>query len=214
MVISGRRQSSSPFGIGEDIGARPQCLADPVEEQARGLNESGRDALIARATEQAHQAFRLRLQGLELDCTFSRHDLRCRARSSCTAATISVSGTENCAGRPSRHSLRVLDLAGKARAFEQILDRDLALRALVLALNDDAWAAAPVGIFHLRLHAGVADVHFGADARLAQIARHFLIVADPGFIHDQHHDGRYRRWPPAESCRDAIRRGIKPRNAD
>src|SRR5690606_15999341 len=53
-----------------------------------------------------------------------------------------------------------------ARAFDQVLDLDLALFALVAALNDGHRAAAPVGIFELRLHARAAEIHLGADAGL------------------------------------------------
>ena len=39
------------------------------------------------------------------------------------------------------------------------------------ALDDDQRTAALVGIFHLRLHAGCADIHFGANAAIAQRRR-------------------------------------------
>ena len=87
------------------------------------------------------------------------------------------------------------------------------MRALVLALDDDARGAAPVGVFHLRFHAGVANVHLRADARLAQIARHFLIIAHPCFIHDKHDNGRN----PYGGLRDFAQMGkgrIEPRYAD
>src|SRR6266545_3173569 len=55
-------------------------------------------------------------------------------------------------------------------AFDQILDLQFALRALVAALDDHAGRAAPVGIFHLRLHAGGAEIDLGADVRRTQPA--------------------------------------------
>src|SRR5712691_7700433 len=55
-------------------------------------------------------------------------------------------------------------------AFDQILDLHFGwgFGALLAALDDDAGRAAPVGIFHLRLHAGGAKIHLGADARITQ----------------------------------------------
>src|SRR5712691_11201352 len=48
------------------------------------------------------------------------------------------------------------DRRGGLGAFDEILDLQFALGAFVAALDDDAGRAAPVGIFHLRLHAGGA----------------------------------------------------------
>src|ERR687883_2119376 len=59
------------------------------------------------------------------------------------------------------------DLARGSRAFDQVLDLHDALLALVRALDDDAGAAAAVGVFHLRLHAGPAEIELGPDAGAA-----------------------------------------------
>ena len=83
-----------------------------------------------------------------------------------------------------------LDPGGEARAFEQILDRDLALRALVLALDDDAWAPRLSAYFICAFIPASPTYISERMPAVAQFARHFLIVAYPGFIHDQHHDGR------------------------
>src|SRR5690606_9941930 len=56
------------------------------------------------------------------------------------------------------------DLLRQALALDQVLDLHFAKRALVAALNDHARAAAPVGIFDLRLHAGTTEIKLGADA--------------------------------------------------
>ncbi len=61
------------LGIGEHVGARAQLLADYVQEQAGGLDHSGRHEFVARAREHAHQTLRLRGQGLEVLCGFRRH---------------------------------------------------------------------------------------------------------------------------------------------
>src|ERR1700675_3311595 len=61
-------------------------------------------------------------------------------------------------------------LDGSERGTEdQVLDGDLALGALIAALDDDARAAASVGIFHLRLHARLAEIELGADVRFAKL---------------------------------------------
>ena len=49
--------------------------------------------------------------------------------------------------------------------------------------------AALVGVFHLRLHAGGAEVHLGADAGRAQRLRHLLVVGEAVLLHDEHDDG-------------------------
>ena len=89
----------------------------------------------------------------------------------------------------------------------------MALRALVFALDDDARGAAPVGVFHLRLHAGIADIHLRAHACLAQIARHFLIIAHPRLIHDQHDDGRDPDGGLGNFA-EMRKGGVEPRYAD
>ena len=60
-------------------------------------------------------------------------------------------------------------------------------------------AVALVGVLHLRLHAGRAEIHFGADAGVAQCLHHLLVGGDFGLIHDEHDDG-------AERLRLALRR--------
>src|SRR5690606_13642946 len=84
----------------------------------------------------------------------------------------------------------VRDLGGEPRALHEVLDLHLAAGALVAALDDDAGAVAPVGILHLRLHAGAAEIHLGPDAGSAQRRHHPLVAAErlgvP--VHDQHDD--------------------------
>src|SRR6266487_6693860 len=72
-------------------------------------------------------------------------------------------------------------------AFDQILDLQFALRALVAALDDHAGRAAPVGIFHLRLHAGGAEIDLGADVRRTQPAGEILIIADALAVEHEDH---------------------------
>ena len=54
--------------------------------------------------------------------------------------------------------------------------------ALVGADDDGGGGVAAVGIFHLRVHAGGAEIHFGADAGAAQLAGHLLVVGDGGRV--------------------------------
>src|SRR5690606_36309034 len=70
----------------------------------------------------------------------------------------------------------VLDLGGKTLAFGELLDLHFPGFALLRPLNDLAWRIATLGIFHLRLHAGPADIHFRADTLLAQIRGHLLVA--------------------------------------
>src|SRR5690554_6477749 len=83
----------------------------------------------------------------------------------------------------------VADLLGKAHAFNEVLDLHFAIGALVAALDDNAGAAATVGIFHLRLHAGAAKIEFGTYACLAQVRYHLLVATETFdiLVHDQHH---------------------------
>ncbi len=106
----------------------------------------------------------------------------------------------------------VFDLFGKARAFDQILDGHLALRALVLALDDDTGRAALVGIFHLRTHAGFAEIHFGANTRSTQIACHFLIGRQLLAVHDEHNHGTQSVLSASLTQRN--QRRMQPRDTD
>ena len=107
--------------------------------------------------------------------------------------------------------LAVLD-GGERGAEDQILDLHLAFRLLVAALDDDARRAAPIGIFHLRLHAGLAEIKLGADVRCAKRLRHLLIVGDAVAIEHEHDDGALRgaRLEFAE----ALEAEQEPRHAD
>ena len=97
------------------------------------------------------------------------HFTPCFASTSRTFATRSASGTANCG---CGLFLQVLvALFGEPREFgadDQILDLHLALGLLVGALDDDAGAAAAVGVFHLRAELSGAEIKLGADAGLAQ----------------------------------------------
>ena len=87
--------------------------------------------------------------------------------------------------------LAVLD-RGERGAEHQILDLHLALGLLVAALDDDARRAAAVGIFHLRLHAGLAEIKLGADAGLAEVLRHLLVIGDAVAVEHEHDDRALR----------------------
>ncbi len=82
------------------------------------------------------------------------------------------------------------NLAGETGSLHEVLDGDFSACALILALDYDTWAAAFIGIAHLRLHAGVSEIHLCADSGLAQCPRHFLIIAGSLLIHDENHNGR------------------------
>jgi len=86
----------------------------------------------------------------------------------------------------------VLDLGRQLRAEREVLDLHLAAGALVAALDDDARRAAAVGIFHLRLHAGAAEIHFRPDAGLPEGGHHLLVAAERVrvLVHDEDHDRR------------------------
>src|SRR5580704_607203 len=62
-------------------------------------------------------------------------------------------------------------------------------RLLVGALDDDAGAAAAVGVFHLRAEFSGAEIKLGADAGLAQGRRHALIVGDAVLVEHGDDDG-------------------------
>ncbi len=69
-------------------------------------------------------------------------------------------------------------------------------------------------IFHLRLHAGPADIHFCADACLAQIGNHFLVAAKVLriLVHHQH-DHRANRVGNIQLA-EILQRGHQARNTD
>ena len=52
--------------------------------------------------------------------------------------------------------------------FDQVLDLHDAARLLVLALDDGERGVAAVGVFHLRPHAGVAEIELGRNAGVAK----------------------------------------------
>ena len=138
--------------------------------------------------------------------------LECRASTSRTASTSLASGTENCAGRVSRHSLLEAMASRLPGAFHQVLDLHFALGLLVAALDDDAGRAALVGIFQLRAHLAGAQIKLGVDVRVAQRLHHALIVGDAVLIEhgDDHGTGRGFRLELAEM----LERGHEPRHAD
>src|SRR5262245_61764040 len=81
------------------------------------------------------------------------------------------------------------DRRGRSGAFDEILDLHLAFLALVAALDDDARRVPAIGIFHLRLHAGRAEIDLGADVLSAQPAREHLIFADALAVEHEHDNG-------------------------
>lgn len=82
----------------------------------------------------------------------------------------------------------VLDFAGEALAFDQILDLHDAFGALVTALDDGDGRAEAIGIFQLVAEfLPVALVHFGADALGAQRLGEALVTAHA--LHIAVHDG-------------------------
>ena len=86
----------------------------------------------------------------------------------------------------------VLD-GGEGGAKREVLDLHFAFSLLVAALDDDARRGALVGIFHLRLHAGLAEIKLGADAGVAQGLHQALIVGHAVAIEHQHDDGAAHR---------------------
>ena len=88
------------------------------------------------------------------------------------AETNSLRFTACCAGRSLTQAARAFGGLRELGAERQVFQRDLAARALVAAFDHRDGGTAPVGIFELRLHAGLADIGFGAEAGGAQFARH------------------------------------------
>src|SRR5436305_9819655 len=85
------------------------------------------------------------------------------------------------------------DGGGRLGAFDEVLHLHLAARLLVTALDDDARAAAAIGIFHLRAHPALAEVQLRADAGVAQRLHHALIIGDAIAVeHGDHHRPRLR----------------------
>ena len=74
-------------------------------------------------------------------------------------------------------------------AGDHVLDRDDALLALLAAFDDDGGRVAAVGVFHLRVHAGRAEIHLGADAGVAELGDHRLVARGLVAIHDEDDDG-------------------------
>lgn len=82
----------------------------------------------------------------------------------------------------------VLDLAGEALAFDQILDLHHTFGTLITALDDGDGGTEAVGIFQLVAEfLPVALIHFGADALGAQRLRECLVTAHA--LHITVHDG-------------------------
>ena len=74
-------------------------------------------------------------------------------------------------------------------AGDHVLDGDDALLALLAAFDDDGGGVAAVGVFHLGVHAGRAEIHFGADAGVAELGDHRLVARGLVAIHDEDDDG-------------------------
>src|SRR5262245_2181859 len=104
------------------------------------------------------------------------------------------------------------DRRGRLGAFDQILDLHLAFGAFIAPLDDDAGRIPAIGVFHLRLHAGRAEIDLGADVLSAQPARQHLIFADALAVAHEH-DNR----PDIRLCItlfDVRECGREPRHAD
>src|SRR4029077_14013184 len=67
---------------------------------------------------------------------------------------------------------------GELGAERQVLQGHLAARAFVVTFDDDDRGVALVGIFELRIHAGFADIVFGAQARGAELPGQAEAVRD------------------------------------
>src|SRR3989337_2944531 len=118
---------------------------------------------------------------------------------------------ELCLGLLFQIVVAVLD-GSERGAKDQVLDLHLAADLLVAALDDDARAAALVGIFHLRLHAVIAEIKLGTDIRLAKPLGHYLIVGQSVAVEHEHHDR-----PLDYAClifAEALEAEQEPRHAD
>ena len=226
-------------GIGEHKGPGTDILAGTLEENIGGLDDVGGDVVKAGALKHRHDGGVLPFQRLALGFRFTGHlssenvsrrkrirafNAPCRvghfrgirtrasfAPSIFLRRTIS-SGTETCARRWLAYSSRDSTPLASCAAEGQILQRHFALGLFIAALNDNERAAALVGIFHLGLHAGGADIHFGADICGAQLLHHFLVIALAFLIHDENDNGSSRFL--VLSFAQKFQRGIKPRHAD
>src|SRR3990172_12328927 len=101
-------------------------------------------------------------------------------------------------------------------AKDQILDGDLWaiwVISLGLTLNDDARCTSLIGILYLRSHlGGLAEIKLGADAGLAELLRHLLVVGDAVAVEHQHHHGALRRT--LFIFAEALKAEQEPRDAD
>jgi hypothetical protein len=208
-------------GVGEHERAGPDLLAGAVEEHVGRLQDVGGDMGEARGLEDAQDHRALRLQRGPLGHGTSYRACQPRASTSLTAplATIVLDGADHLGlghrdlrGPRLAPFLATVDAFGHLGALDQVLDLNLAAGALVVALDHHARGAALVGVFHLRLHAGRAEIEFGADAGVAQFAHQPLMLADALAVHDQHHDGGKRR--PLLDAPQRLQRRIEPRHAD
>ena len=92
---------------------------------------------------------------------------------------------------------------GKFGADDQILDRDFAARFFVGTLDDDARGVAPVGIFHLRCEFSEAEIKLGANAGVAQLRDHVLIIADAILVEHRDPDQEEGGLDGVEAVSDA-----------
>src|SRR5947208_14909413 len=67
---------------------------------------------------------------------------------------------------------------GELGADNQVFDGDFTARFFVGTLNDDTGRVAPVGIFHLRTEFSLPEIKLGADAGVAELGHHVLIVGN------------------------------------
>ena len=107
-VRSGLQAEFGADGIGENIGARADILARPVEKDIGRLQMSGTMLEAARRNMTSVPAASSSSASMFPPPHFRGRAHPCAPKAARTAATSSASGTETCAGRASRHSARCL----------------------------------------------------------------------------------------------------------
>src|SRR5579872_4035561 len=102
---------------------------------------------------------------------------------------------------------------GETGAEDEILDLNLALRLFVRPLDDHARRVAAIGIFELVAHVlGIAEIELGADAGIAQLRDHSLIVGDAVTV--EHGDDHGTGFRPRVELTQHRQRGLQARHAD
>ena len=97
----------------------------------------------------------------------------------------------------------VLGGGGEFGAEDEIADRHLRaifVIALVRALDDGADRAALVGIFELRVHAGLPEVEFGADLLRAKACDKTLVAGELILVEHEDDDGARAAAAPRRSA--------------